>query len=75
MSLLLSHWYPGSDVGQNRCLIVSIPDLCPLSYFRRRNTIPMQNSSGGGGGGETNNLGQNYTPIHLAGINTILGTV
>ena len=25
----LSNWYPGSGVG----LIVSIPDLCPLSYF------------------------------------------
>ena len=29
MSLLLSHWYPGSGVN----LIVSIPDLCRLSYF------------------------------------------
>ena len=26
--LLLSHWYPGS-------VVVSIPDLCPLSYFSR----------------------------------------
>ena len=26
----LSHWYP---LGQVWCLIVSIPDLCPLSYF------------------------------------------
>ena len=26
MKLSLSHWYP-------ECLIVSIPDLCPLSYF------------------------------------------
>ena len=25
----LSNWYPGSGVG----LIVSIPDLCTLSYF------------------------------------------
>ena len=24
-----NYWYPGSGVG----LIVSIPDLCPLSYF------------------------------------------
>ena len=30
MKLSLSNWYPGSDVG----LIVSIPDLCTLSYFR-----------------------------------------
>ena len=29
MKLSLSHWYPGSGV----VLIVSIPDLCPLSYF------------------------------------------
>ena len=29
MKVSLSNWYPGSDVG----LIVSIPDLCPLSYF------------------------------------------
>ena len=29
MKLSLSDWYPGSGVG----LIVSIPDLCPLSYF------------------------------------------
>ena len=29
MSLLLSHWYPGSGWY----LIVSIPDLCRLSYF------------------------------------------
>ena len=29
MSLSLSHWYPGSGV----VLIVSIPDLCPPSYF------------------------------------------
>ena len=34
VSLLLSHWYPGSDVG----LIVLIPDLCPLSYFKWVNT-------------------------------------
>ena len=27
MKLSLSHWYPGSGV-------VSIPDLCPLSYFK-----------------------------------------
>ena len=25
----LSYWYPGSS----GCLIVSIPDICPLSYF------------------------------------------
>ena len=30
MSVLLSHWYPGSGVGH---LIVSIPDLCALAYF------------------------------------------
>ena len=29
--LLLSHWYPGSGVVAY--LIVSIPDLCRLSYF------------------------------------------
>ena len=29
MSLSLSHWYPGSGV----ILIVSIPDLCTLTYF------------------------------------------
>ena len=29
MKLSLSNWYAGSGVG----LIVSIPDLCPLSYF------------------------------------------
>ena len=29
VKLLLSNWYPGSGVG----LIVSIPDLCTLSYF------------------------------------------
>ena len=29
MSLSLSHWYPGSGVY----LIVSIPDLCTLTYF------------------------------------------
>ena len=29
MKLSLFNWYPGSGVG----LIVSIPDLCPLSYF------------------------------------------
>ena len=29
VKLSLSNWYPGSGVG----LIVSIPDLCPLSYF------------------------------------------
>ena len=28
--LSLSNWYPGSGVG----LIISIPDLCPLSYFQ-----------------------------------------
>ena len=31
MTLSLSHWYPGSGVS----LIVSIPDLCTLSYFGR----------------------------------------
>ena len=30
VSLSLSHWYPGSGVGY---LIVSIPDLCTLTYF------------------------------------------
>ena len=30
MKLSLSNWYPRSGVG----LIVSILDLCPLSYFR-----------------------------------------
>ena len=29
VSLSLSHWYPGSGVD----LIVSIPDLCTLTYF------------------------------------------
>ena len=29
MSLSLSNWYPGSG----RYLIVSIPDLCTLTYF------------------------------------------
>ena len=29
MSLSLSHWYPGSG----KYLIVSIPDLCTLTYF------------------------------------------
>ena len=29
MKVSLSNWYPGSGVG----LIVSIPDLWPLSYF------------------------------------------
>ena len=29
MSLSLSHWYPGSGV----VLIVSIPDLCTLTYL------------------------------------------
>ena len=29
VTLSLSHWYPGSG----GCLIVLIPDLCPLSYF------------------------------------------
>ena len=29
VTMSLSNWYPGSGVG----LIVSIPDLCPLSYF------------------------------------------
>ena len=31
VSLSLSHWYPGSGV----VLIVSIPDLCTLTYFHR----------------------------------------
>ena len=30
VSLSLSHWYLGSSVW---CLIVSIPDLCTLTYF------------------------------------------
>ena len=30
VSLLLSHWY----LGQVWCLIVSIPDLCTLTYFK-----------------------------------------
>ena len=30
VSLSLSHWYPGSGVVS---LIVSIPDLCTLTYF------------------------------------------
>ena len=29
VSLSLSHWYPGSGVD----LIVSIPELCTLTYF------------------------------------------
>ena len=29
VSLSLSHWYPGSGV----VLIVSIPDLCTITYF------------------------------------------
>ena len=32
--VVFSHWYPGSVW----CLIVSIPDLCPLSYFLLRLT-------------------------------------
>ena len=28
--VLIFYWYPGSDVG----LDLSIPDLCPLSYFK-----------------------------------------
>ena len=32
MTLPLSHWNPGSGVVLD-CLIVSIPDLCPLFYF------------------------------------------
>ena len=32
VSLSLSHWYPGSGVY----LIVSIPDLCTLTYFADR---------------------------------------
>ena len=31
VSLSLSHWYPGSGV----VLIVSIPDLCTLTYFKQ----------------------------------------
>ena len=34
--LSLPNWYPGSGVG----LIVSIPDLCPLSYFH---VLPRDN--------------------------------
>ena len=40
MSLLLSHWYPGSGVY----LIVSIPDLCTLSYFKKMYTFGTMNS-------------------------------
>ena len=36
MKVSLSNWYPGSGVG----LIVSIPDLCPLSYFH---VFPLDN--------------------------------
>ena len=31
VSLSLSHWYPGSGV----VLVVSIPDLCTLTYFEK----------------------------------------
>ena len=31
VSLSLSHWYPGSGV-----VLVSIPDLCTLTYFKNR---------------------------------------
>ena len=36
MKLSLSHWYPGSRVSIPDLVsqsVVSIPDLCPLSYF------------------------------------------
>ena len=33
VSLSLSHWYPGSGVDLVWYLIVSIPDLCNLTYF------------------------------------------
>ena len=36
MKVSLSNWYPGSGVG----LIVSIPDLFPLSYFH---VFPLDN--------------------------------
>ena len=32
VSMPLSHWYPGSVV----VLVVSIPDLCTLSYFAHK---------------------------------------
>ena len=32
MKVSLSHWYPGSGV----VLDLSIPDLCPLSYFGKK---------------------------------------
>ena len=36
VSLSLSHWYPGSGV------IVSIPDLCTITYFHPLNTMSME---------------------------------
>ena len=33
VSLSLSHWYPIGILGQVWYLIVSIPDLCTLTYF------------------------------------------
>ena len=34
LSLVMSNChFPIGILGQVRCLIVSIPDLCPLSYF------------------------------------------
>ena len=38
LTLSLSHWYPGSGVVLN----VSIPDLCPLSFFNTRNKLLTQ---------------------------------
>ena len=41
VKLSLSHWYPGSVW----CLIVSIPDLCPLSYFDKFDRSGMCSST------------------------------
>ena len=36
VKLSLSHWY----LGQVWCLNVSIPDLCPFSYFAHDSAFP-----------------------------------
>ena len=41
VSLLLSHWYPGSSWY----LIVSIPDLCPLTNFKYYNIRKLEQQS------------------------------
>ena len=39
VSLSLSHWYPGSGV----VLDCSIPDLCTLTYFEKKNPTTFGN--------------------------------